>query len=101
MLDIHHEAEATADDHPNQCTLCKKLFSKKANLNKHLILVHGTSSTTSKNFIHCLEESCFFSCRDIASLRQHLIQEHEIDMVTENIKFQSKKGNYARTSMYV
>lgn len=58
MLDIHHdEVEATAN-HSNQCHLCNKLFSKQVNLNKHLLCVHGISSTTSQNYIHCLEELC-------------------------------------------
>lgn len=97
-MDIHRDEVKTTADHSNQCRLCNKSFSKKTNLDKHLRNVHGISSiATSRNTIHCLEELCLFSCKDITTLREHLIQEHQIDMEVQNVKFQTQKG----TSIHV
>ena len=100
MMDNHYdevESEVESEvDHSNQCSICNNVYSKKANLNRHLQNVHGISTTTTspRNTIRCLEESCLFFCKDIATLRKHLIQEHEIDMEVENVRFQSQKGSY-------
>lgn len=93
-MDSHCDDVETTVDHPNQCCICNQICSKKANLNRHLRNVHGinTTRTSPGNPISCLEESCVFFCKDIATLREHLLQEHNIDMEVENVKFQSQKG---------
>jgi len=83
-----------------RCVHCNDTFSKKGNLTKHLKNVHGiVSAEKSDNFVRCTEildgspkTICSFSCKDIATLRDHLSQEHHIEMEIETTKFQSRKG---------
>ena len=76
-----------------RCCQCNKLFSSVGNLNKHLKNVHKVT-VIPEGKIKCLECHCSFSCKEISSLRYHLMQHHRMNMEIEKIKFHSQKGSY-------
>ena len=74
------------------CCQCNKYFSSVGNLNKHLKNVHKIAVNPAGE-IKCLEYQCSFSCKEISSLRNHLMQQHGMKMEMEKVKFNSYKGN--------
>ena len=70
-----------------QCNICHKVFSRKNNLRRHLLKVHGVKeendsvSTKEKNFT-CLQ--CNSKFTEKTNLNRHMKNKHDVD--TKQIK---------------
>ena len=74
-----------------ECTICKKTYGLRYNLQKHMSKKHPEQSVSHCN-IACNEDKCNFTCRFLSQLRHHLQEVHAITMDSENKTFETQEG---------
>lgn len=80
------------------CSICRRVFSTRFNLNKHLKSVHKSDGLTAISYdrseckYKCLENNCNISYKQNDHLVDHLQKIHGLIVIWETIKFKDLEG---------
>ncbi|KAL0274921.1 UNVERIFIED_CONTAM: hypothetical protein PYX00_002941 [Menopon gallinae] len=75
---------------PYECILCRKRFTAKKNLLKHLRVIHKNASEAEKLKVKktkCPKAKCMFACRKMRDLRNHVEKHHGIKILKDILQF--------------
>lgn len=79
------------DTLPLQCQICNASFSKRSNLLRHQKNLHKDSVTSTGT---CLCFDCGKRFQKIVLLKKHLIEDHAMTLVTDQIHHDNEQGRY-------
>lgn len=76
-----------------ECNICDEQFSNEQPLNNHQKKYHQIQTSTTQTRIKCPHETCKRDLFTFAKLRDHLVDEHNINIELQEITFNNMTGS--------